>query len=205
MLYDEDGKARPQVKLARPKHDDLMSRDAFERSRWAPCSEAACRAAWSAEADDCSGQVDEEIVTLLSGLILPLWKFLEADTMRVRRVKTDCGQSLLGPLLSARAIETLQNLIGFTERDDRSPAAIWSAVMSFGKAVYVEPVTFKARRSFGDLRFEIANVPREDLAVLKSFGCVTEIIQYKTHVFVPNNGDQLTILAKVLDQYVGQI
>ncbi|MEO0566511.1 MAG: strawberry notch family protein [Pseudomonadota bacterium] len=200
-LYDEDGRARPQVKLARPKHDELMSRDAFEHSRWAQCDEAMCRAAWAKEASEYSGQVDSYTVTMLSGLILPLWKFLEADTMKVRRLKTDCDQALLGPILTDRAIGTLESLIGFTEREDRSPQAIWSAVISLGKSVKVDPITFKPRRSFGEARFENVGVPREDLAILKSFGCVTDIIQFKTHVFVPEDGNQVVILGKVLERY----
>ena len=47
------------------------------------------------------------------------------------------------------------------------------------------PMTIKRALVNGKPRIEISGAPAEQLAWLKSLGCFTEIIQYRTRVFVP--------------------
>ena len=55
------------------------------------------------------------------------------------------------------------------------------------------------RRSFVNSaqRIEIERAPAQQLAYLKALGCFTEIIAYRTRVFVPV-GEASTILEKLL-------
>lgn len=45
-------------------------------------------------------------------------------------------------------------------------------------------------------RIEISGAPADQLAWLKSIGCFTEIIAYKTRVFIPETAD--AVLAKLM-------
>jgi hypothetical protein len=63
----------------------------------------------------------------------------------------------------------------------------------------VRPFPMTIRRAIvnGNPRVEIVDAPAAQLSWLKSLGCFTEIIAYKTRVFVPAT-DAETILARVL-------
>ena len=45
--------------------------------------------------------------------------------------------------------------------------------------------TFKCSRVAGEQRYEIVGAPAEQLPWLKSIGCFTEIISFRTRVFIP--------------------
>jgi hypothetical protein len=61
------------------------------------------------------------------------------------------------------------------------------------------PFAMTLKRSLvnGNSRVEIVDAPATQLPWLKSLGCFTEIISYKTRVFVPAN-DAETVLARIL-------
>jgi hypothetical protein len=53
--------------------------------------------------------------------------------------------------------------------------------------------TIKSSRVAGEQRYEIVGVPPEQLPWLKSFGCFTEIIAFRTRVFIPR-GSAISVI-----------
>ena len=68
-----------------------------------------------------------------------------------------------------------------------TPAEIAAAVLKGGTITIRQPFACEIKRARvnGQPRVEIAGAPAEQLPWLKSIGCFTEIIQYRTRVFVP--------------------
>jgi len=54
-------------------------------------------------------------------------------------------------------------------------------------------MTIKPAIVNGRPRFEIGGVPHGQLPWLKSLGCFTEIIQYRTRVFIPIDAVEATL------------
>ena len=55
--------------------------------------------------------------------------------------------------------------------------------------------TWKRSRVAGDLRIEIAGVPADQIEWLKTIGCFTEIIAYRTRIFVPADNPEPVVRA----------
>ena len=55
--------------------------------------------------------------------------------------------------------------------------------------------TLKASRVAGEMRIELVGSPIEHLEWLKSIGCFTEIISYRTRVFLPASNPEPVIRA----------
>lgn len=200
-IYDDEGRAVARVKLMRPKHDQTMTRDAYEGSNWFKCTRAVFDAGWDAEATALADQIDTDTFTMLSGLTLPLWQYVDQENMRVYRVSIENHPTLLGPILTAQACDQLLATLKVKDGGVSTPDTVWTAVMRLGRSIEARPCTFQSRRRFGEDRFEITGVPAGDLDVLKSFGCQIEIIQYKTVVFIPEDGDEHAVLGRVLGRY----
>ena len=58
-------------------------------------------------------------------------------------------------------------------------------------------MTLARRRVNGELRLELSGAPADRLPWLKSLGCFTEIIQYRTRVFLPRDKAKAIIAALV--------
>lgn len=140
-----------------------------------------------------------ETIRLATGLLLPIWSALPSDHLAVNRIADAQGNSWLGRLVFDKHVVQLYTKLGIAKTDDLPVDAIASSVLS-GRAVdVVRPFPMTIRRAIvnGNQRVEIVDAPAAQLSWLKSLGCFTEIIAYKTRVFVPAT-DAEAILARVL-------
>ena len=84
-------------------------------------------------------------------------------------------------------VAPLLDRLGLDSAGALAPADVVEAVRQGGKVDLKTPfaLTVRSARVNGQRRIELVGAPAAQLAWLKSLGCFTEIIQYRTRVFVP--------------------
>jgi hypothetical protein len=196
---DDEGQPIARIELQRPCRREYLREADLLESAWDVVDEATFAAKWAEEVTEASGQVDTETIRLATGLLLPIWSALPSDHLAVNRIVDAQGNSWLGRLVFDKHVVQLYTKLGIAKTDDLPVDAIASSVLS-GRAVdVVRPFPMTIRRAIvnGNQRVEIVGVPAAQLSWLKSLGCFTEIIAYKTRVFVPAT-DAEAVLARVL-------
>ena len=160
--------------------------DLFE-SAWEEIDRDGFEAKWADEVAEAANQLDVETIRLSTGLLLPIWSALPADSMSVNRIVDDAGNSWLGRIVYDHSVPALYTKLGIAKADDLDPAMIAQAVMA-GRVIDITrpfPLTIKRSLVNGTQRLELVGAPAAQLPWLKSIGCFTEIIAYRTRLFVP--------------------
>ncbi|QNE07790.1 strawberry notch family protein [Croceicoccus marinus] len=195
----EDGTTHPRIELQRPTRREYhREHDMFE-SAWEPCSEKTFAAAWTAEVEDAENRLDRETVQLATGLLLPIWSALPSDHLEVNRIVDTQGQSWLGRIVFPKDVAKLLTTLGVKQAAALPPDQIAEAVLGGASVPLQQPFPCELKRSRVNTstRVEIVGAPANQLPWLKSLGCWSEIISYKTRVFLPV--DQVPdILARLL-------
>ena len=118
---------------------------------------------------------------------MPIWSALPSDHLAVNRIVDKNGNSWLGRIVFEHSIVDLFTKLGLASSEEMPVEAITNAVLA-GRSVQVTrpfPMAFKRSHVNGNPRVEIVDAPASQLAWLKSLGAFTEIIQYRTRVFIP--------------------
>jgi len=153
---------------------------------WEPVDAATFGHCWTDECGDLSQNPNRERFFLATGRLLPIWNLL-GDDPEVRRLVTADGRALLGRIVPHGDVNPLLGKLGITGGISLAPAEIVAAAMD-GKPVAIggtAGLTLQRRRVNGETRLEISGFDPRALAALKAKGCFTEIIQFKTRLFVP--------------------
>lgn len=183
----EDGTSVPRVELLRPtRREYLREHDLFETA-WEPCSEVAFAEGWAAEAEEASNTVDTEVIRIATGLLLPIWSALPSDHLAVNRIVDAEGNSWLGRMVFPEHVGKLLKDLGVEAAAPLTPSETLRAIQGGGSIALVRPIPCELKRSRvnGSWRIEITGAPASQLAWFKSLGCFTEVIQYRTRLFVP--------------------
>lgn len=183
----DDGEPIRRVALQKPcRRDHMRVADLFE-SAWEPIDQAVFEKKWADEVAEAEEQLDVETIRLATGLLLPIWSALPDDHLAVNRIVDSKGNSWLGRLVFNQHIVQLYTRLGIAKTDDMPPDAIASSVLSGRSVDVARPFPMTLKRAFvnGNQRIEITGAPANQLAWFKSLGCFTEIIAYKTRLFVP--------------------
>jgi len=123
-------------------------------------------------------------VPMVTGLLLPIWKLLPEHEQRIWRAVTDDGQTVLGRVLSEADAAQLKAILDPTEALDA--ASILTAIVDEGRRIgLAHGAALKMRRVGAGNRIEVEDAPAPLVESLKAAGCFTEIIQWRTRVFVP--------------------
>ena len=128
-----------------------------------------------------------ETIRLATGLLLPIWSALPSDHLVVNRIADKAGNSWLGRLVFDEHVVQLFTKLGIDRAENLPPSDIIKSAHS-GRSVDVArpfPMTIRRAMVNRNHRIEIVGAPSDQLAWLKSLGCFTEIIQYRTRVFLP--------------------
>lgn len=195
----EEGTPVPRVELLRPtRREFLREHDLFETA-WEPCDQSVFAAAWSAEAEEAAQTVDTEIIRIATGLLLPIWSALPSDHLAVNRIVDAEGKSWLGRMVFPEHVGKLVKDLGVETPAPLSPSETLRAVQAGGSIALVRPVPCELKRSRvnGSWRIEITGAPASQLAWFKSLGCFTEVIQYRTRLFVPTEKAEAIITALI--------
>ena len=183
-LFD-DGGVQERVRLLRPAGRDTMARAELDASNWRKAAEAEWRSLWDAEIAGLPSHRESRF-WLAAGLLLPVWDRLPAENMRVRRLRTDDGEALIGRVLDFEQVRAVRSAFGLGGGPAMTGAEAFEAVMGRGAALALTNGWRLARRRImGADRVEIEGPVDTDTAVLKRMGCTVEIVSWRTRIFAP--------------------
>ena len=183
-LFD-DGGVQERVRLLRPAGRDSMAKAELDASNWRKAAEPEWRRLWDGEIAGLSSHRESRF-WLAAGLLLPVWDRLPAENMRVRRLRTDDGEALIGRVLDFEQVRAVRSAFGLGGGPAMTGAEAFDAVMGRGAALALANGWRLARRRImGADRVEIEGPADSDTAVLKRMGCTVEIVSWRTRIFAP--------------------
>ena len=193
----DDGGVDDRVRLVRPAGRDTMAGEALAASSWQEAAPEHWRALWEAELEALPTHAESRL-WLVSGLLLPLWDRLPTDSVRVRTLTTDAGERLIGRTLGAAQAQALRTALGLGGGVALTAGEVHEAVIGGGTAFpLANGWRLARRRAMGALRLEVEGPADTDLPALKRLGCTTEIVSWRTRVFVPG----ADTLARLLERW----
>ena len=192
----DDGGVQERVRLIRPATRETMARAELDASNWRPADEARWRRLWDAEIADLPSHRESRF-WLASGLLLAVWDRLPAENMRVRRLTSDDGVSLIGRVLDAEQVSAVRTSFGLDGGAAMTGSEAFEAVMERGNALALANGWRLARRRLmGGNRVEIEGPADVDLPALRRMGCTVEIVSWRTRVFAPGADTMARILER---------
>jgi hypothetical protein len=184
---DEEGNTIHRHELVRPLRSEYLHAERLAESAWETASEAEFAKLWEAEYAADESQLVTETVYLATGLLLPMWGALPKEDLTVNRIVDKSGASWLGRHVHDLYVDATLEKLGVSRKVPTDPAKIAAAILGGGTWKAPHPLNFTIRTSRvnGSRRIEIAGAEAARIPELKAKGCFTEIIAYKTRVFVP--------------------
>ena len=193
----EDGGVEARVRLVRPAAREPMAAEELAASNWEDSGEDRWRVLWDAEIEGLPSHTESRL-WLVTGLLLPIWDRLPGENMRVRRLATDAGERLLGRVLTPEQAHAFRDAFGLAGGPAMSSAEMHEAILKRGASFdLANGWRLARRRLMGAVRVEIEGPADGDLAALKRMGCTTEIVSWRTRVFVPEYID----LGRILERW----
>ena len=193
----DDGGVEDRFRLVRPAGRDTMAGEALAASSWQDAAPEHWRALWEAELKTLPTHAESRL-WLVSGLLLPLWDRLPTDSVRVRTLTTDAGERLIGRTLGAAQAQALRLALGLGSGVALTAGEVHEAVIGGGTAfALANGWRLARRRAMGMDRLEVEGPADTDLPALKRLGCTTEIVSWRTRVFVPG----ADTLARLLERW----
>lgn len=186
-ITDEEGRIIPMCQLVRPTGASRMHEMALWNSHWERADREEFQQLWEAEAVEAETKVDIETVSVATGLLLPVWHRLPQDDVRVWRIDDGEGMSILGRLIPPAAMTDLEAAFGLDGSVELTAAELCAAAQK-GTGIAI-PGLGGAMLAMalvnGTRRFEIRSYRSEDRERLKARGVFSEVIAYKTRLFIP--------------------
>lgn len=199
-ILDDEGRSISVWQLIRPASTERMRDARLAESHWHPIEEEAFRRLWDAECEEIASRVEIETINVATGLLLPVWNRLPDDDVRVWQITDRTGAAILGRIVSPAGFEKLAGAFGVSMAIALSPSELVEAARSRGGVALPGLDQARLARVYvnDNIRFEIRDFPAGRREWLKSLGCFTEIIAYKTRLFVPANRAE-AIVAAIVD------
>jgi predicted RNA methylase len=195
-LMLDDGTVAPRVRLIRPTQRDVMTMDALQKSQWRDVIEHSFQSAWEHEVAE-TPQFTESRFHMVVGLLLPVWKQFPEENTRVYRLQTDCGQRLIGRLVSPATAAALKESLLSEAPALRAEDAVATIISDNTGLVLRDGLVLKRSLVMGRQRIELTGFSDLDVQRLKALGLMSEIIAWKLRLFVPVGEDAPTILTKL--------
>ncbi len=194
QIYDDEAFAEVRD-VRRPGGRTTVTEEAFASSHWERIDDEAFVALWDAEADALP-KVETEIVVLLTGLLLPIWKMIPSNSQRIWRVTPEDDISRIGRAISPDEALVLKGR--FRGDGAAAPDELIAAAMTGDKAVDLgRGLSLRARRVAGSKRLELEGWAPSQVPALKAAGCFSEIIAHQLRVFVPVGDGAKEIIARI--------
>ncbi len=186
---DEEGELIRRFELVRPLRSEYILAGRLDETAWEPIAKAAFSAQWEAEYAADENQLVTETVFLATGLLLPIWGALPKEDLTVNRIVDKTGASWLGRHVHDLYVDATLEKLGVSRKAPTDPAKTAQAILGGGTWKAPHPLNFTIRTSRvnGARRIEIVGAEAARIPELKAMGCFTEIIAYKTRVFVPTD------------------
>ena len=206
----ESGDLIRVTRLVRVTRNETLVGTALADTSWQPILPAEAATLWQAEEAQVLASLDVTTERMITGLLLPIWSRIPGEDIRVWRVAVDGGISHLGRLIDEADVDELGKRLGTRISVTADPAALVRAAIdraAGGRKAAPIPGTaleLVATRVNGQLRLELKGYDHHRLAWYKSLGCFTEIIAYKTRLFVPTDRGDAIVAMLVADAVPAQ-
>ena len=187
-LIADDGAVIERRRLLRPLKSANWTFQALAESHWEEIGVTAFTSAWRAEEEEAAACPVTERVHLATGLLLPVWKRLPGDHVRVTRLVAEDGQSIIGREVLDVDLAAIAETFGLSGVRGPLVEQIGALVLASGKPLCLashDPLTVKRSLVGGEQRLELTGFSPDRLDWYKGKGCFTEIIRYRTRLFVP--------------------
>jgi predicted RNA methylase len=193
----DDGEIERRVRLIRPMESHGLPLHVMAESHWTQADRTRFAAAWQAELGEVPEFTDNTI-HVVAGLLLPIWKRLPNESMRVYRLQTDAGERIIGRKVSPAWVASALA----ADAPTLTPDAAFAAVMD-GRTILdlAEGLQLRRVRVMGANRIELSGFTDTMRDRLKAYGLFHEIISWKLRMFVPTDAGGIEVLARVLDRY----
>ena len=167
------------------------------KSHWQDADRDAFARAWQAEIAALPEFTDSTL-HIVTGLLLPIWRRLPAESMRVYRLQTDSGERVIGRLVSPAWVA---QTVG-TEAPILGADAAFAALLD-GKTVLELQDGLALRRSkvMGEHRIELTGFTDGMVDRMRAMGLMSEIISWKLRLFAPTGAEGPAILARLMERH----
>lgn len=176
--------------LMHPLRREVIYDTKLENSHWRKISRSHFCELWQSEYDASHDQIDEDMIYLATGLLLPIWNRFSNQFIEIKRISADDGSSLLGRIVDKIDVSKFLEAFGKEAGAVKIEPAQIIERMNAGQAVPISgsnDIIFKRSLVNGTYRYEVSKYPYSWLSFLKSMGCFTEVIAYKTRIFIPTD------------------
>ncbi|MBX3562646.1 MAG: strawberry notch family protein [Sphingomonas sp.] len=187
-LMSEEGMPVARYELIRPAKREYLLCERIGETSWERASHEAFAAAWQEEVREAETNLRRETLHLATGLLLPVWDKLPDAYVQVIRIAAADGRSLLGREINSAFLGELGARLGLDISLDLPPDELAATVLRTGRPLPFrgpEALTLKRSLVNGNQRLELAGFGAARLPWYKAQGCFTEIIRYRTRLFVP--------------------
>jgi hypothetical protein len=193
----DDGEVERRVRLLRPMERTALSLAALDQTHWERADRGALTEAWERELVEIPAFTDSDL-HVVTGLLLPIWKRLPDDSMRVYRLQTDTGERVIGRLVSPAWVAQAVSADGVSI----ATADAWTAVLD-GRTILElqDGLSLRRARVMGLFRVELCGFTDGMVDRLKAMGLISEIIAWKLRLFVPTGANGPEILAGLIDRH----
>lgn len=197
-FMDENGAPILRVELIRPMGAELMEMTELAKSNWEETNDKRFAQLWSDEVNAVPEFTTSKI-TLISGLLLPIWDRLPADNMRIYRLETDTKERAIGRLVTQEQMINVYSRLGLDCDITLTTDEVIKTVMDRRSSLtLISGIQLRRSLIMGQPRLELVGFEASSLTDFKAMGCFTEMIQWKTRLFVPLNAPDIldALLAK---------
>ena len=193
----DDGEVERRVRLVRPMERTALSVAALEQSHWQRSDPTAFAQAWARELAEIPPFTESDL-HIVTGLLLPIWKRLPDESMRVYRLQTNAGERVIGRLVSPAWVAQAISADGLSI----APADAWTAVLDGQTILELQDgLSLRRAKVMGLFRVELSGFTDGMVDRLKAMGLISEIIAWKLRLFVPTGAACLSILAALMERY----
>ena len=196
-LMLDDGEVERRVRLLRPMERTAIPLAMMAQTHWKEADQAAFARAWEKELAEVPAFTDSDL-HIVTGLLLPIWKRLPDDSMRVYRLQTDAGERIIGRLVSPAWVAQTAD----AETPTIAAADAWTAVLD-GRTLLdlQEGLQLRRVKVMGEFRVELTGFTDGMVDRLKAMGLISEIISWKLRLFVPTGANGPAILGALMERY----
>jgi hypothetical protein len=196
MMHD-DGAVERRVRLLRPMQRPAIPINDLAHTHWQEAEPVEFATAWGAEIAAVA-EFSDSVLHIVTGLLLPIWKQLPDESVRVYRLETDAGERIIGRLVSpawvAQAVES--------ETPTLAPDDALAAVLD-GRTVLQlrDGLALRRARVMGEFRIELSGFTDGMVDRLKAIGLAFEIISWKLRLFMPVGKSGPSIVANLMERH----
>ncbi|MCX8571070.1 strawberry notch-like NTP hydrolase domain-containing protein [Aminobacter sp. MET-1] len=196
---DEQGKVHRCLRLYRPMSQQRLTSKEITDEGWIITEPDVFEKAWNRELATIP-EFSSRRFTLVCGLLLPIWNALPNIDCLVYRLTASNGETVIGRLVHDHQLMHVYDSLGIIGTINWTPETLLQALKTQTSRIKLPGgIALQKAYVMGRPRIEISGVQANDLARYKALGCFTEIISWKTRLFIPM--DDLVVLGSVLREH----